>query len=154
MAFDVHALIEKQRASLEATEPQVAEIVLGGELVDVSVTKMRGDAWETLAAEHEPRTGTTDARIGFNAKTLPGDYPVERLLVGGEPIDAATWRSVWESLDPPSRTSVVNIMWGANVLIPMQERIALGKARSGVKSGSPANRASRRAASKGGSPRK
>lgn len=149
---DVRALIAKQRAELDAAVPVLVEVELAGEVLTVGVRKLSGDDWQELVSKYPPRTGTTDDRVGFNQKDLPGGYPIEYLTVASEPIDADTWRDMYAVLTAPGRNALVATMWGENVMEPMK-RLAEGKAMAGGSSGSPANRASRRAASKGGSPR-
>lgn len=152
---DIRALIEKQRAEFdEGSEVSLAMVQLAGELVEVEVRRADGAAWQDLTATHPPRPDTEDYRVGCNLATLPAAYPVSRLRVAGEDIDADTWGDLYESLDASSRNVVGAIMWKVNALDPTAALIALGKAAAGGSLESPANRASRRAASKGGSQRK
>ena len=155
MAVDVQALIEKQRAVVENLPSRECFAVFGGERVAVQVTKLRSDAWADLVAAHSPRPGNDlDREAGFNQKSLPGGYPVGSLLFGGEPVTVEQWAEIFPLLDTITRNQLVQTIYHLNILEPVRELLALGKVGQGGTSGSPANRESRRAASKGGSQRK
>lgn len=155
MGIDVQALIEKQRAVVENLPSDVCGISLGGEHVEVRFTKLRADDWADLMAAHPPRSGSSeDQYAGFNQKSMPGGYPVASLLVGGGPVSAEQWAEIYSLVDSVSRNLMAATIYGLNIAKPMRELLALGKAGQGGTSGSPANRESRRAASKGGSQRK
>lgn len=155
MAVDVQALIEKQRAVVENLPSRECFAVFGGERVEVQITKLRSDAWADLIAAHPPRPGNElDREAGFNQKTLPGGYPVGSLLFGGEPVTVEQWAEIFPLLDTITRNQLVQTIYLLNILDPVRELLALGKVGQGGTSGSPANRESRRAASKGGNQRK
>ena len=148
---DMKALIAQHKANLSEAKPVIVNVEIAGELVEVGITPILGDGWQDLAGRFPPRSKTTDDSLGFNQKDLPSEYPVAHLTVAGESVDAETWAEFYGVLASPSRNSLVSVMWGVNVLDPMNLLKALGKAKAGGSSDSPANLASRRAASKGGS---
>lgn len=148
-------LINKQRAELAQDKTGDVEIVLGGELVQVTVTKLMPDEWQQLVAVHPPRpTATGDANIGYDQAALPRDYPADRITVAGENVDTATWQELWSVLETAHRNNVGTLMWGLNHYAAIKELRELGKAAAGQPSSSPAPSGSRPAASKAGSPRK
>lgn len=148
-------LIAKQRAEVENLGSDSVKVALGGELVEVVIIKLRPDEWENLTASNPPRAGIdSDRNLGFNQDHLPKDYPPERITVAGEPVDAETWADVWSVLTSVNRKNIGTLIWGINVYSAMVELRELGKAEAGQSSSSPANRESRRAASKAGSRQK
>ena len=149
---DLHALIAKQRDVLAKTKKASVDVVLAGVLVAVEVTKLHPDQWQALVVDHPPRaTAAGDAVVGYDEHGLPRDYPAEKISVGGEPVDQETWQEIYAVLEGVHRNNVGNLIWGLNVYQVLQELKTLGKAAAGRRSSSPANRESRRAASKAGS---
>lgn len=155
---DLDALIAKQRARLEKPASDTLNVAVGGELVALEFWKIPGVDWSLLAAVNPPRPGSkADTNHGYNSDSLPADYPVTAISVGGEPIEKETWQALYAVLDSTHRKNIAAVLWGLNVYAVIQELGALGKASAGAsvkKRTSPANRASRRAASAAGSPRK
>lgn len=152
---DLKALIEAEKQRIEDPAKDSVPIAIGGEILTVEVTKLHPNVWTELVARHPARSNVAgDGRLGFNQATLPGDYPVERITVDGEPVDRDTWVQMYAVLDVAHRNSLNSLMWGLNVYAAVLELAALGKAEAGRSSGSPANRVSRRAASKAGSQQK
>jgi len=150
--MDLKALIAKQREALAEVKTKTLEVVLGGEAVEVVVAKVSPDEWQELASSHPPRrTNTGDHSIGYDQYALPRDYPAGRITVGGEPVDQEEWAEIYSVLEAVHRNSIGSLIWGLNVYDVMQELQRLGKAEAGRQSASPANRESRRAASKAGS---
>ena len=155
VGIDVQALIEKQRAVVENLPTHDCPIVFGGERVEVRLTKLHGGEWSDLVGAHPPRTANESDRFaGFDQNSLPGAYPVGSILFAGEPVDAEQWSEIYGMLDSVARNTLVMGIYKLNLLDPMNQLVALGKVGSGGLSGSPANRESRRVASKGGSQRK
>lgn len=153
--MSIRDLIEAQRAEIDDLETKIVPVPFGGELVDISVTQIRDDEWLDLVATHPPRSNVeADAFIGFNQKSLAGDYPSGKIRINGETIDDEQWEEIWGLMNLIGKNSVTTALYEINVFKKVQRFKALGKARVGRSSGLPANRASRRAASKGGSPRK
>ena len=150
----IRDLIAAEKAKLEAAAPRELDVVLGGSLVKVAVSRLRGDEWMALTAEHPPRTGTVDEAVGYNQATLPAAYPAGRVTVDGETVDQDTWKELYGVLEPVHRVNIANVMWGLNVYEAIKEFKALGKAGAGKPSRSPARKGSPRAAGTGGSPRK
>lgn len=144
MNSTVEQLIQKQR---EATQPEGAvtdfdallaraaqalqarweglEVELGGETVEVAVGKAGGAAWLQLVAEHPP-TSPADVDLGYNADTLPSDYPIDRLQLAGEPTTRDTWRAVYSLLEVEDRKDVQAVMWWLNIGEPRQRRGEIG----------------------------
>jgi hypothetical protein len=146
---DIKALIEKQRETLGEVKTKRTDVVLGGQLVEVAVSKLSPDEWQQLAADHPPRkTNKSDLNIGYDQFSLPRDYPVSKVTVAGEPIDQETWAEFYTALEAAHRNTVGSLIWAVNIYDVMQELQRLGKAAAGRPSESPANRASRRAGSK------
>lgn len=154
MAVDVQALIEKQRAVVAERKSAVCRVEFGGAEVTVELAKLKSDEWRDLVSHHPPRKGTTDTDAGFNPLTLPLAYPAGSILFGGEEVTQESWESIYPLLEPSAQDEVSGIAYKLHVLDPYLRLVVLGKAASGARSGSPASRESRRAASKGGSPRK
>lgn len=153
--MDLKALIAQQRANIEATKTETVNVVLGEELVPVEVSRLLPDDWQSLVAAHPPRkTSKSDANIGYDQNGLPRDYPAEKIKVAGEPVSSDTWRELYAVLNSVNRNNVGTVIWGLNVYEAIQELQALGKAAADQQSASQGNRESRRAASKGGNPRK
>jgi len=153
--MDLKALVAKQRDALADLKTKTVEVVLGGEAVEVVLAKVSPDEWQELAADHPPRkTNTGDHSIGYDQYALPRDYPADRITVGGEAVDQEQWAEIYSVLEAVHRNSIGSLIWGLNVLDVMEELQRLGKAAAGRRSASPANRESRRAASKGASRQK
>lgn len=153
--MDLKALIAQQRASVEATKTETVNVVLGRELVEVEISRLLPDDWQSLVAANPPRkTSKSDANIGYDQNGLPRNYPAAKIRVAGEPVSSDMWRELYEVLNSVNRNNVGTVIWGLNVYEAIQELQELGKAVADSQSASQGNRASRRVASKGGSPRK
>lgn len=90
------------------------DVVLGGEVVTIEAAKVWGEEWQELERSHPPVTHA-DLNSGFNRQTLPRDYPVDRLRVAGEKVNAATWQALYDVLEAPHQLSVAALLWGVNV---------------------------------------
>lgn len=152
MGIDIQALIEKQRAITAKRESLACPGVVGGEYVTIELFKLRSDDWRDLVDAHPPRSDTSDT--AFNQVTLGCAYPAGSVLVGGSEVSQEQWAEIFRELELTEKETIYSILYALHVLEPMKRLVALGKAAQGGLSGSPANRESRRAASKGGSPRK
>lgn len=153
--MDLKALIEKQRAQLNDLPFKFGKIAIGGEQVEIAIRKLIPNDWQLLVAEHFPRpTSEGDVKAGYDQHSLPRDYPVDSILVGDEEVDKETWQELYDVLDSPFKNTIGALMFQVNVLDPLTGILPAGKAGAGKRSGSPANRASRRAATKGGNPQK
>ena len=137
--MNLQELIAAQRAKLAAATPTEFDIVLGGEKLTVAINRMRPDQWAELTGAHPPRTGTVDTGVGYNQATLPRDYPVELITIGGANPEQPEWQAAYEVLDPVHRVTIGNVIWGVNVFTGLKEFQALGKAAAGDSSDSPAN---------------
>lgn len=155
---DLDALIAKQRARIAEPDSDTLNVALGGTLIELKFWKITGADWSMLAALHSPRPGVkADANHGYNSDSLPADYPVTSLTVDGDSVTKEKWQEIYSVIDSTHRKNVAAVLWGLNVYAVIQELGALGKASTGEsakKRTTPVNRASRRAASVGGSPRK
>lgn len=145
---DLDALIEKQRAEQQKTKTAEVGVALGGEIVTVVVKRLLPDDWQQLTLRF-PKPGAA-----YDKTKLPPEYPASHITLGGGDVTAEKWRAVWAVLEVPAREVVDAIMWGLNYYDAYKELEALGKAEAARRSNLPANRASRRAASKGGSRQK
>lgn len=152
---DVQALIEKQRAIVAVPKSLDVPVEFADSVVTVEVFKLLGDGWRLLKEAHQPRPGvSSDRDAGFNELTLMPAYPAESLRFGGESVTAEQWTDIYMMLEEPAKNLLAGAAYRLHLLDPINRLAELGKAVSGGRSGSPANRASRRAASKGGSQRK
>lgn len=153
--MDLKELIAAQRKKMEQPQGDDVDVVLGDELVTVTVTELRPDRWQALVAELPPRkTSVGDRNLGYNEAALPREYPTDSISVGGEPVDRDTWAELFDTLDVASRNALGNAMFGVNVLAKIQKRAELGKARLAAASTLPESKESRRGGSTGGSRRK
>lgn len=152
--MSIQDLIAAEKASIEKIEPAEQPVVIGGQQVIVTVTRVAPDVWANLTATHPPRPGSTDVPIGYNENTLPKDYPVSHIEVDGETVDQETWRELYGALASVHRAAIGNAIWGRNVYPALEEMKRLGEAMAGKPSGSPARKASRRAVGTGGNPQK
>lgn len=138
MSIDLKALIEKQRAAVAKVRSDDVEIMVGGELVALTVEKVHPDVWDELMMRNPARHGSdSDTEAGYNTKAVTLAYP--RLILEGEALDAATRAELYADLDSTWRNALSIVIWGVNVNGPLSEMRALGKARAGRKSPSPAN---------------
>jgi hypothetical protein len=150
--IDIDALIAEQRAEIERVKSEQVDVVAAGKIVTVVVQKLRPDEWQALVAKNAPRTAVSaDANVGYNQDALPRVYPVDRIKVAGKTVTPEQWSSFFEVIEPAHKANVHTVMWGLNVFTAIKELQELGKAAAGQQSSSPANRESRRAASKAGS---
>lgn len=138
MSIDLKALIEKQRAELEVVKSESVDVVLGGEKVTLTVEKVHPDVWDGLMQRNPARPGSdSDVEAGYNTKGVTLAYP--RLLQDGVVLDEQTRADLVAVLDSTWRNALSIVIWGVNVNGPLSELRALGKARAGRKSPSPAN---------------
>lgn len=145
---DLDALIEKQRTEVAKDKTADVDIAIGGELVNIVVARVLPGDWQALVARF-PATGAA-----YDKTKLPPAYPASKITIDGQDIDADKWAAVWGVLEVPDRELIDAIMWGLNYYDAYRELERLGKAAAVRRSASPANRGSRRAASKGGSRQK
>jgi len=128
---DLDALIAKARAALAEGAGKTVPVELGGELVDIELKPVSGYVWATLIATHPPRdNAAVDATVGFDSDAVGRDYPVEKILVAGQPVDEAKWRAVFEVLTGPGVHAVAAALWAINQVEPQSRVLQLGKARS------------------------
>lgn len=147
--------IAAARVALEDAPTDEVGVVFNGKLRNVVVTKLLPDDWQQLVAENQPRTGhQSDNGLGYNQNELPRSYPVERIKIDGEQVDAETWREFFEIIEPVDKNNVNTLMWGLNVFEAVKRLQELGKVVAGQPLSSPANRASRRVASRAGNQQK
>ncbi len=129
--MSIKNLIAAQRAKLESTEPAVIPVLLGGESVEVAITRLMPADWANLIATHPPRPDSTDAAVGYHQDAVARDYPAERIAVGEESIDAAEWAEAYDLLEPVHKATIGTVIWGLNVYAGIKERRELGKATAG-----------------------
>lgn len=138
MGVDLKALIEKQRAELEVVKSDDVEVVLGGEIVTLTVEKLHPDEWDALILRNPPRPGAaSDEETGYNTKGVTLGYP--RLRQDGDLLGAERIKEMYSVLDSTWRNALSIVIWGVNINNSLAELRALGKARAGRKSPSPAN---------------
>lgn len=112
-------LIAKAKAHHANPVFEDMEVVLAGEIVKLSIAHAWPDDWSELEDMHPPKT-PEDRNTGYNRRTLPRDYPTDRIKADNAPLDAETWRSLYDVLDADQQDSVSALMWGLNVLEPAQ----------------------------------
>ncbi|MDR7189782.1 hypothetical protein J2Y46_002608 [Microbacterium sp. BE35] len=134
---DVKALIAKARAKAETAPPTVVPVEVGGELVDIAFGRIPGHVWADLTAMCPPRKGSTqDENVGFNADRIVRVYPLESVVVGGEPLlddegefDRETWGALIDELTSPNLKLIAAALWAVNQKAPADLLASLGKAR-------------------------
>ncbi len=133
--MDLSELIARQRAAVENPPSESLNVILGGELVEVTVTKLRPEEWQKLVAARPPRTTSkTDRNIGYDQFAVPRDYPAERITVAGSEVTAEQWRDLFTLVDSMHQNNIHTVMWGLNVYAAIQELQKLGEARAGQQS--------------------
>lgn len=152
---ELEELIERQRVALESPRFHEITVVVAGVRKTVRVSKLRPDDWQQLVRSCPPSPGyKPDESIGYNQDALPRAYPVERLLVDGEAVSQDLWAALFSVVDSSHKNNLHTAMWDLNVMSSLTELKELGKAEAGQSSSLPANRESRRAASKAASRQK
>lgn len=127
----VKDLIAKARAAVDEAEPTVAPVEVGGELVEIGLRPVLGHVWADLTATHPPRKGSVlDGNVGFNSDAVAKDYPLDRITVDGEAVDAETWAELCDVLTAPGIKLVAAALWGINQNDPQRRVAELGKARA------------------------
>lgn len=135
---DLKTLIDRQRAKNEEVVSEDVDVVLGGEIVRLTVQKVIPEVWDKLVMRNPARPGSaSDEEAGYNTKGVTLSYP--RLLMDGEVLDEQTIASIYEVLESTWRNALGIVIWGVNVNGALKELRELGKARAGGKSPSPAN---------------
>lgn len=128
----VKDLIAKQRAELEVDRSQDVPVVLGGELVTLTIGRALPDEWDVLMEANPPRTGVKgDAAVGYNAKAVSRSYP--HVSADGEKLDAETWADLFGVLDSVNRNNVEVVIWGVNINDALVKLRELGKERADQK---------------------
>lgn len=107
------------RAAHANPEWTAVEAILAGDPIRIEIAPVWGYQWQDLEAKHAP-VHAEDRNTGYNRRTLPRDYPADRLKVDGAHLDQDTWRELYDVLDPSQRDDVSALMWGINVLEPVQ----------------------------------
>jgi hypothetical protein len=129
--MNIKERIAKARAEVEGAEPTVAPVEIGGELTDLAFRPVLGQVWADLMATHKPRPGSVlDGNVGFNSDAVAKDYPLDKITVDGEPVDAETWAEINEVLTAPGIKLVAAALWGINQNDPAKRVAELGKARA------------------------
>lgn len=134
---DLKALVDRQRAKNEEVVSEDVDVVLGGEIVRITVQKVIPEVWDKLVMRNPARPGSaSDEEAGYNTKGVTLAYP--RLLIDDEVLDAETIASIYEVLESTWRNALGIVIWGVNVNGALKELRDLGKARAGQSSPSPA----------------
>lgn len=141
---DLKDLIARQRVEIEQPKNESVDVVLGGELVRVQVSRLLPDVWQQLVAEHPPRKVErvevdgkrvsmvhSDSNVGYDQQGLPRDYPADHITVDGAEVDQETWRELFSVLNSVHQNNVHTVMWGLNVFDAIKELDSLGKAKAG-----------------------
>jgi hypothetical protein len=134
---DLRALIAKAKAEIAEAEPSVVPVNLGGELVDIAFGRMTGAAWADLTASCAPRKGSVhDANIGWNTDAVARKYPLDSVLIDGQPVvndegefDAELWNEVIDALPSVSIRAIAAELYRVNQKEPLERIIELGKAQ-------------------------
>jgi hypothetical protein len=72
-----------------------------------------------------------DGNVGFNSDAVAKDYPLDKITIDGESVDADTWSEVMSVLTAPGIKLVAAVLWGINQSDPARRAAELGKARAG-----------------------
>jgi hypothetical protein len=131
--MSIQDLIEKARAEAATPVTDSANVVVGGEMVALTFTKLLGAEWSAITAINPPRKGAQlDSNLGYNLDAAAGAYPVDRLTVAGEHPTAPEWVELYGLLDSPWRETIALKLWGLNQQGPASRILTLGKASSGA----------------------
>lgn len=130
--MNIKERIAKARADFAAAKPTELPVELGGELTQLSFLPLHPDAWVDLTAKNAARPGSTrDKNAGYNVDAVAKVYPVEKITVDGESIDAETWKQFVTELSAPNRSNLASVLWGINQLEPARRLEEAGKASAG-----------------------
>lgn len=131
--MSVQKLIERARAEAASPPTDTANVVVAGELVAVSFTKLLGAEWSALTAVHPPRKGSQmDSNLGYDLDAVAGLYPASSVTVAGELATGSEWSDLYGLLDAPWRDTIALKLWGLNQHGPASRILELGKASSGA----------------------
>ena len=92
--LDLDAMRARAEAAREASWED-AQVVLAGEIVDISIARVDGTTWVELKAAHHPRTAA-DGRFGYDSQAVSRVYP--RARVAGIDIAAHVWTRLFDEL--------------------------------------------------------
>lgn len=106
---DLDRLIAEAKAYIENSWEDV-DVVLGGEIVTVSVGMIAGSEWGDLV-DYNPPEIRTDKPYGYNRSAVARAYPAHRIRLNGEPTDADTWAAVWDLLTGEDPINIQAVMW-------------------------------------------
>ena len=129
--MNIKERIAAARALVADAEATIAPVEIGGELTDLGFRPVTGQVWADLMATHPPRPGSVlDGNVGFNSDAVAKDYPLDKVTVDGEPVDAETWAEINDVLTAPGIKLVAAALWGINQNDPARRAAELGKARA------------------------
>lgn len=131
--MSIQELIERARAEAATPVTDSANVVVGGDLIALTFTKLLGAEWSAITAVNPPRKGAQlDSNLGYNVHAAAAEYPADKITVNGEHPDASEWAELYGLLDAPWRETVAIKLWGLNQQGPASRILALGKASSGA----------------------
>lgn len=138
--MNVDDLIDKAQQIASDAAPETRNVILGGEWVSVRLTKLRGDQWRDLIAQHPPRAGFMDQNLGYNLDAVTAAYPRVAIVHDGEVDDLRrtdeegtvyVWPRIAQALEAPALETIGQALFEMHQLNPLQEMIAAGKASRG-----------------------
>lgn len=112
-------LIAQARAHIENNWQDV-DVILGGEIVTVSIGELWPDDWIRLS-RHNPAQNPADKPYGYDRSAVARAYLADRLKLNGEPTDADTWQAVWDLLEGDDHTNVEAVMWWEHIGEPQEQ---------------------------------
>lgn len=112
-------LIAQARAHIENNWTDV-DVILGGEIVTVSIGELWPDNWRDLTA-HNPAQADADKPYGYNRAAVARAYLTERIKLNAEPTDTDTWQAVWDLLEGDDPTNVQAVMWWEHIGEPQEQ---------------------------------
>lgn len=110
---DLDQLIAEARTFVENSWQDV-DVVLGGEIVAVSLGMLHGAEWSELTDAHPP-TRDADRPYRYNRAAVARAYPARRIRLSGAATDPQTWSEVWDLLRGDDPENVQAVMWWHHV---------------------------------------
>lgn len=136
--MNVDDLITGAKAFFEAREPVEQPVLMGENLLSVTVSPMGGLEWRNFIANHPPRPDhIVDRNAGYNVDTAVAAYPHVTVTVDGEPIEltaevdgktVSRWADLVGAMDAADIDNLAATLWGLNHFEHVQR--LLGKAQT------------------------
>lgn len=117
-------------------ESRTVEVMVGGELLELTFTELPGMDWASITAKHPPRTNApVDLRYGYNVHGVCADAAAVNGVVvqSGEPVEVepAEWSDLIGVLSGHELNRVCDAIFLLNEWLPQQRVTAAKKASKG-----------------------